>query len=76
MPVQSDQRTLSLGSVGEDVQRLQNSLNTLDFGPIDEDGVFGESTKAAIKSYQSSRGLTADGIVGPETWARIFHNLG
>lgn len=76
MSAQIDQRTLRLGSTGEDVRRLQGTLNALDFGPLAEDGVFGKNTEAAVKRYQSSRGLSADGIVGPQTWARILHDLG
>lgn len=36
------------------------------------DGVFGPRTKAAVKSFQSSAGLTTDGVVGPKTWAKML----
>ena len=32
------------------------------------DGVFGPKTEAAVKGFQTSKGLSANGIVGPETW--------
>ena len=36
--------------------------------PIDEDGVFGPSTRAAVEAFQHLRGLRVDGICGQQTW--------
>jgi putative chitinase len=57
---------LKLGSEGEDVRKLQVKLG------VDPIGKFGPKTEAAVKSWQSSNGLTADGIVGPGTWSKMF----
>ena len=35
------------------------------------DGVFGPKTEAAVKAFQTSKGLSANGIVGPETWTAL-----
>lgn len=58
---------LKLGSVGEDVKKLQIKLG------VDPIGKFGPKTEAAVKSWQSANGLTADGIVGPNTWAKLMN---
>jgi len=57
---------LKLGSTGDEVVKLQNKLG------IDPIGKFGPKTEAAVKAWQSSNGLTADGIVGDGTWAKMF----
>ena len=57
---------LKLGSEGEDVKKLQNKLG------VDPIGKFGPKTEAAVKAWQSSNGLTADGIVGDGTWSKLF----
>lgn len=35
------------------------------------DGIFGKLTEEAVKEFQRSHGLVADGIVGEKTWAKI-----
>jgi putative chitinase len=57
---------LKLGSEGEDVKKLQIKLG------VDPIGKFGPKTEAAVKSWQSSNGLTADGVVGDGTWSKLF----
>ena len=39
------------------------------------DGNFGNATKNAVKAFQSSRGITSDGIVGRATWRTMYNNL-
>jgi hypothetical protein len=62
---------LQIGSSGADVLRLQNALGALGFPPGPIDGFFGPLTAAAVANYQVARGLTVDGIVGPETWGSL-----
>jgi hypothetical protein len=57
---------------GGDVQAVQERLSLLGYWPGAIDGVYGPDTAAAIKDFQASNGLDADGIVGPQTWARLF----
>ena len=35
------------------------------------DGIYGNDTYNAVKSYQSKKGLTADGIAGKNTFAKL-----
>jgi peptidoglycan hydrolase-like protein with peptidoglycan-binding domain len=59
------------GSKGEDVRTVQY-LVTAQGHSTGVDGVFGPATKSAVAAFQSSRGLSADGIVGPQTWPQLI----
>ena len=50
---------------GDDVLAVQARLIELGFDPGKADGVYGPLTKAAVTAFQGSRGIEADGIVGP-----------
>jgi peptidoglycan hydrolase-like protein with peptidoglycan-binding domain len=39
---------------------------------IAADGDFGPGTELAVKKWQEANGLTADGIVGPKTLAKLM----
>jgi peptidoglycan hydrolase-like protein with peptidoglycan-binding domain len=68
------QPTISEGSTGPAVSWLQYLLTrrTLNWNQID--GVFGPVTKSAVEEFQSSSGLSVDGIVGPLTWGALGGN--
>jgi peptidoglycan hydrolase-like protein with peptidoglycan-binding domain len=57
---------------GADIAAIQARLNTLGANPpLTVDGISGPKTVEAIKSFQSSHGITPDGIVGPITLAAL-----
>ena len=58
---------------GDDVRHVQNRLVTLGYGVGSKgiDGVFGADTSAAVKVFQSERGLIPDGEVGAATLAAL-----
>ncbi len=67
---------LSIGSAGSDVLKIQEQLNAIsDNYPLIwkllPDGVFGENTQEAVRTFQRVFGLTQDGVIGPRTWYRI-----
>ena len=61
---------LARGSQGDAVVQLQNLLHDENFA-VAVDGDFGPGTEVAATRFQSENGLTADGIVGPQTWAAL-----
>lgn len=62
---------LQQGSSGPEVTALQTKLKQLGFDPKGVDGNFGSGTESALIAFQKSKGLTADGIVGPNTLAAL-----
>lgn len=66
-----DERILMLAAPmmhGDDVTRLQRLLN---LPAPQQDGVFGPVTDAAVRAFQTLRGLVVDGRVGKATWAAL-----
>ena len=63
-------KILKKGSKGDEVEVLQHLLNVKGH-KVTIDGDFGVKTEVAVKAYQKAKGLTADGIVGPKTWAAL-----
>ena len=68
--------TLEYGSRGAEVLALQQMLLKLGFDPNGVDGKFGRGTEKAVKNYQYSRGLTADGKAGSKTLTKIYAEAG
>jgi N-acetylmuramoyl-L-alanine amidase len=72
-------RLLSLSSghpfVGDDVAALQDRLLELGFDAGRVDGVFGDRTESALRSFQREYGLLPDGSCGPAT-LRALRQLG
>ena len=66
-PSTQTQRTLQRGDRGSDVEELQRDLRRRGFNPGPIDGVYGSQTQEAVRQFQRSRGLLADGVAGRET---------
>ena len=60
--------TVRLGSRGPTVVKLQETLG------LTADGIFGKGTEAKLRGWQSLRGLTPDGIAGPNTLGILFND--
>ncbi len=65
--------TLRRGCAGSYVEECQRVLlgAGYDLGTYGADGKFGAKTEAAVKAFQKAKGLTADGVVGRNTWAAL-----
>lgn len=57
---------------GEDIKKLQFGLNLLGFKAGAVDGYYGNNTKNAVIRFQKAKKIPADGIVGPQTWNKLF----
>ncbi|WP_227522072.1 peptidoglycan recognition protein family protein [Bacillus solitudinis] len=51
---------------GDDVKRVQRALN------VETDSLYGPITERSVRNFQRSEGIVVDGIVGPQTWERLF----
>jgi Putative peptidoglycan binding domain/IPT/TIG domain len=64
-PAPPNRPTLSWGSKGPQVEKLQKKLG------VAPDGEFGSATKNVVITFQRDHNLQQDGIVGPRTWAAL-----
>jgi hypothetical protein len=59
------------GDTGEAVRTIQYLLRARGYS-LAVDGIFGAETEARVKSFQQSKGLAVDGIVGNQTWEALI----
>ena len=69
---------LRQGDSGTAVFTLQRQLNRIAkdypfFGKLTVDGVFGPRMASTVKTFQRQFNLTADGVVGRQTWYKISY---
>ena len=65
---------LTIGVSGNITRNVQYMLEIKGFsvGSYGVDGIYGNGTANAVRSYQASRGLSADGLCGPETFYSLY----
>ncbi len=59
------------GMCQETIAAIQTALQKNGQATADPAGVFGPGTTAAVQAYQTAKGLTADGAVGPDTASHL-----
>ncbi|MFS4091516.1 peptidoglycan-binding domain-containing protein [Streptomyces sp. AF1A] len=67
------QSTIRRGSTGAAVTHAQCLLNYWGYNVGGVDGIFGSRTENQVRNFQRDRGLSVDGIVGPNTWAELHY---
>lgn len=76
VPVSYPNETLQVGSNNKYVRTIQNQLNAISksypaIPKVKEDGIYGESTAEAVKTFQGIFGLPQTGVVDFKTWYEI-----
>lgn len=66
--------TIKSGAKGGITKLLQERLISFGYscGSLGADGLFGSETKNAVIKFQKAKGLSADGIVGRNTWRELL----
>ena len=60
------------GASGNLTRIIQGALYCRGYDPKGFDGVFGAGCAGAVKSFQRAQGLSADGVVGKNTWEKLL----
>lgn len=63
--------SFQIGDAGTEIVEVQQALADLGYDVV-VDGDFGPGTAAAVRDFEKSRGLTADGIVGAEVYETLM----
>lgn len=63
---------LKPGTTSPDVGQVETRLIALGLYMGTVDNVYSASLESAVKAFQAANGLSADGIVGNQTWAALF----
>jgi len=66
-----ERATIQTASSGGDVSFLQQRLVVLRYPDVSDTATFDAPTDTAVRAFQTDAGLTADGVVGPSTWAAL-----
>ena len=75
-PAETRYATLRYGDSGEQVRAMQQALTDLGYDPKGVDGKFGRGTEDAVKRFQRSKGLVADGLAGHMTLTALYGAAG
>ncbi len=65
-----------LGSQGKEVTEIQNALKERGLFTGEATGYYGTKTQTAVKRFQQQKGLTVDGIAGPQTLSALGISTG
>ena len=65
--------TIKKGASGTFVYLAEIILSAKGFYFGAMDASFGSGLQAAVKAFQKEKGLTADGVIGPNTWYKLFN---
>ena len=75
-PIPAADALSKVGSRGNEVKAIQQELKDRGLYNGNVDGIFGSATESAVKRFQQQQGLTADGIAGPQTLAKLGITMG
>lgn len=65
-----------IGSSGKEVTAIQQALKERGLFYDDVTGYYGTKTQAAVRKFQKQKGLTVDGIAGPQTLSALGISVG